>query len=265
MHSITLSYLQKLKQKGEKITCLTVYDATFAHLLEEAGIEVFLIGDSLGMAIGGHRTTVPVTMQDMRYHTRCVSRVHPKALLMADMPFASYANRRSALKHAAQLMQAGAHIVKLEGGLWLVETIQHLAEQGIPSCAHLGLTPQAVHLLGGYKVQGRDFAQAQEMIKTALALEAAGAKLLVLECVPHALAKEITANLRIPTIGIGAGSDCDGQVLVLHDMLGLTAGKPFTFVQNFLAGQTEGVQGALKAYRQAVKSGSFPTLAQSFV
>lgn len=264
MTPITLSSLQKLKQKAEKITCLTVYDATFAQLLNEAGIELLLVGDTLGMTIGGHRTTLPVTVNDIAYHTRCVHRADPSAVIMADMPFASYTDPNKALKNAAYLMQAGAQIVKLEGGIWLTETIQRLAEQGIPTCAHLGLTPQSVHLLGGYKVQGRDSKQAQQILETALQLEKAGAKLLVLECVPYLLAREITQSLNIPTIGIGAGPHCDGQVLVLHDMLGLTAGKPFTFVQNFLTGQTEGVQGAIKAYIRDVKSGKFPTLEQSF-
>jgi len=264
MTTITLSHLHRLKQKGEKITCLTVYDATFTQLLNEAGIELLLVGDSLGMTIGGHRTTLPVTVDDIAYHTRCVHRANPKSVIMADMPFASYTDPNKALENAAHLMQAGAQIVKLEGGIWLTDTIQRLAEHGIPTCAHLGLTPQSVHLLGGYKVQGRDTEQAQQILEAALQLEKAGAKLLVLECVPYLLAQEITQKISIPTIGIGAGPHCDGQVLVLYDMLGLTSGKPFSFVQDFLAGQTGGVQSAIKAYIRDVKSGEFPTLQQSF-
>jgi 3-methyl-2-oxobutanoate hydroxymethyltransferase len=264
MNSITLSHLQSLKQKGEKIASLTVYDATFSHLLSETGIELFLVGDSMGTAIAGYRDTLPVTMHDIAYHTRCVSRANPQAVLMADMPFASYVNTDKALENAAHLMQAGAHIVKLEGGIWLTETIQRLAEHGIPTCAHLGLTPQSVHVLGGYKVQGRTQEKAIQMKEAALQLEKAGAKLLVLECVPYALAKEITESLSIPTIGIGAGPYCDGQILVLYDMLGLTGGKPLTFVKDFLTGQTGGVQSAIKAYIHDVKASKFPALEQSF-
>jgi len=264
MTNITLSHLQRLKQKGEKITCLTVYDATFAKVLDKAGIEILLIGDTLGMTIGGYDSTLPVTVDDLVYHTGCVKRANPNAVIMSDLPFATYATPEKALENAARLMQAGSEIVKLEGGDWLSETIQHLARQGIPVCAHLGLTPQSVNLLGGYKVQGRDSAQAQQILDTALTLEKAGAKLLVLECVPYLLAEEISKALTIPTIGIGAGPYCDGQVLVLHDMLGITSEKTFTFVQNFLEGQKEGVQGAVKAYIDHVKAGKFPSLAQSF-
>lgn len=264
MPNITLSHLQSLKEKGEKITCLTTYDATFAHVSSEAGIELMLVGDSLGTTIGGHPTTVSTTLDEMVYHTRCVCRGNPKALVMVDLPFMSYRTPEKALENAAHLMQAGAEVVKLEGGVWLTDTVQRLAEQGIPSCGHLGLTPQSIHLLGGYKVQGRDVEQAQKILEAALALEKAGIKLLVLECIPYSLAKEITEAVRIPTIGIGSGPYCDGQVLVLHDMLGLTPGKPFTFVQNFLVGQTEGAQGAIKSYVKNVKSGAFPSLTQSF-
>lgn len=264
MPLITLSHLQNLKKKGEKIATLTVYDATFAQLLSTAGIELLLVGDSLGTTTQGHPTTIPVTLNDILYHVRCVQRANPQCVLMADMPFASYSNPQKALENAAQLMQAGAHIVKLEGGAWLTDTVKHLAENGIPTCAHLGLTTQFVHLLGGYKIQGREAEQAQQILDAALQLEKAGVKLLVLECVPYLLAKEITQNLSIPTIGIGAGPYCDGQILVLHDMLGLTAGKPFTFVRDFLTGQQGGVQGAIKTYIRDVKSGDFPTLEQSF-
>lgn len=265
MSRTTLSHLHRMKQNGEKITCLTAYDATLAQVLSAAGIDVLLVGDSLGTAVGGHDTTVPVTVKDMLYHTRNVCRARPNALVMTDLPFLSYSSPDQALKTAGQLMQAGAELVKLEGGAWLTQTVQRLSEQGIPACVHMGLTPQSVHLFGGYKVQGRSSEQAQRIFDAALQLENAGTKLLVLECVPYPLAEKITNALTIPTIGIGAGPYCDGQVLVTPDMLGLTAGKPLTFVQNFLHGQSNGVQGAIKAYIDQVKSGAFPTLEQSFV
>ncbi|HVV69437.1 MAG TPA: 3-methyl-2-oxobutanoate hydroxymethyltransferase [Gammaproteobacteria bacterium] len=261
---ITLSHLQKMKQRGEKITCLTVYDATFARLLADAGIELLLVGDSSGMVVAGHSTTVPVTVKDMCYHTHNVCRAQPISLILSDLPFLSYTQTEQALRNTARLMQAGAEMIKIEGGMWLVPIVEQLSEKGVPVCVHLGLTPQSVHIFGGYKVQGRDPAKATQMLATALALEKAGAQLLVLECIPYNLAQEITQAVSIPTIGIGAGPYCDGQVLVTQDMLGLTAGKPLVFVKNFLDGQTAGVLGAVKEYIRQVKASEFPTLEQSF-
>lgn len=261
---ITLSHLQKMKQQGEKITCLTVYDATFARLLSHAGIELLLVGDSSGMVIAGHQTTVPVTVKDMVYHTRNVSRTQPASLIISDLPFLSYTHTEQALANAARLMQAGAEMIKIEGSLWLKPIVEQLSEKGVPVCVHLGLTPQSVHLFGGYKVQGRDPTKAAQMLACARTLEKAGAQLLVLECIPYSLAQEITQAVSIPTIGIGAGPYCDGQVLVTQDMLGLTAGKPLVFVKNFLDGQTAGVLGAVKEYIRQVKASEFPSLEQSF-
>lgn len=264
MPRITLSHLYRMKQNAEKITCLTAYDATLAHVLSASGIEILLVGDTLGMTMGGHATTVPVTVDDMVYHTHNVCRADPESLVLVDMPFLSYTDPETALKTAGRLMQAGAQIVKLEGGAWLAANVQRLSEQGIPACVHLGLTPQSVHIFGGYKIQGRDPLQAKDIFDAAVTLQNAGAKLLVLECVPHVLAEKIRDTLAIPVMGIGAGPNCDGQILVTHDMLGLTPGKPLTFVKNFLMGQTEGVQGAIKAFIHQVKSGVFPNLEQSF-
>ncbi len=262
---ITLTSLQKMKQNGEKITCLTAYDATFATLLANAGIEVLLVGDTLGMVVAGHPTTVPVTIKDMVYHTRNVCRAQSASLIMSDMPFLSYSNIEKAFQNAGRLMQAGAEIIKLEGSSWLIPIVEQLSEKGIPVCVHLGLTPQSVHIFGGYKIQGRDPTKAQQMLEAAIKLEKAGAQLLILECIPYKLAQEISQAVNIPTIGIGAGPYCDGQVLVTPDMLGLTAGKQLTFVQNFLEGQTGGAACAVRTYVQQVKAGEFPTLAQSFV
>jgi 3-methyl-2-oxobutanoate hydroxymethyltransferase len=261
---ITLARLLKMKQRSEKITVLTAYDATFAKLFSELGIDIILVGDTLGMVVGGHETTIPVTMEDMVYHIRSVCRARPLPFIIGDMPFLSYPNPEEALENAGLLMQAGAEMVKVEGGAWLIPIIEQLSEKGIPVCAHLGLTPQSVHILGGYKVQGRDANQAEAILHAALAQEKAGAKMLVLECVPYLLAQEITQAVSIPVIGIGAGPYCDGQVLVTHDMLGLNPYMTLTFVRNFMAGQTEGIQGAIKDYIRQVKSGEFPTLEHSF-
>lgn len=255
---ITLSTLAKMKRDREKFTVLTAYDASFAALMEAAGVEVLLVGDSLGMVIQGQRATVPVTMDDMIYHTRLVARGCQTALLMADMPFASYATVDQALRNAARLMQeGGAQMVKLEGGGYLAETVRQLSRNGIPVCAHLGLLPQSVHKLGGYKVQGREEAAAQQILDDALILQEAGADVALVECIPAALAARLTAALDIPLIGIGAGPDCDAQVLVCYDMLGITPGRRPKFSKNFLQG-CDSLQAAVAAYVGAVKSGEFP-------
>jgi len=264
MPDVTLTTLNKLKQSGEKIVCLTAYDATFAHLESVAGVEVMLVGDSLGMVLQGHDSTLPVSVDDMAYHTRAVKRGNQGALIMADLPFMAYATLEDALRNSAQLMQAGAHVVKLEGGGWLAESISVLSRNGIPVCAHMGLTPQTVNILGGYKVQGREDAQAQALLDDAKALEAAGASMLLLECVPPALANKITAAVAIPVIGIGAGSGTDGQVLVVHDMLGLSiSGRLPRFVKNFMIGQAD-IASAVRAYVDAVKQVDFPAAEHEF-
>lgn len=256
---VTVSTLASMKGRGERIACLTCYDATFTRLLERAGVDVLLVGDSLGMVLQGQETTVPVTLDQMVYHCACVARRRERALLIGDMPFLTYSTPERALATAGRLMQeGGVHMVKLEGGAALVETVAALSAQGVPVCGHLGLLPQSVHKLGGYRFQGRDTAGARAIRDDALALQGAGAALLVLECVPAALAAEIRASLTIPVIGIGAGAGCDGQVLVLHDSLGLNTDRPPSFSKDFLAGRTDGVAGALAAYVQEVKAGTFP-------
>ena len=264
MPAITLTTLQSLKQKGEKITMLTCYDATFAHACNQAGVEVLLVGDSLGMVLQGHDSTLPVTTGEMVYHVACVKRGNQDALILADMPFMANATLEQSLNNSALLMKAGAHMVKVEGALWLAESIRVMTERGIPVCAHMGLTPQTVNVLGGYKVQGRNENQARQMRADAIALEQAGAAMLLLECVPSELAKEITLAVKIPVIGIGAGSDTDGQVLVLHDMLGLSlTGRVPKFVKNFMTGQPD-IQSALGAYVTEVKAVSFPGTEHGF-
>jgi len=264
MPAITLTTLQSLKQKGEKITMLTCYDATFAHACNQVGVEVLLVGDSLGMVLQGHDSTLPVSNDDMAYHVACVKRGNQDALILADLPFMANATLEQTLNNSAQLMRAGAHMVKVEGAVWLAESIRLLTERGIPVCAHMGLTPQTVNVLGGYKVQGRNENQARQMRADAIALEQAGAAMLLLECVPSELAKEITHAVKIPVIGIGAGSDTDGQVLVLHDMLGLSlTGRVPKFVKNFMAGQPD-IQSALRAYVAEVKAVSFPGTEHGF-
>jgi 3-methyl-2-oxobutanoate hydroxymethyltransferase len=262
MNKVTVTTLQAHKTNGEKFAVITAYDASFAGLIEQVGIEVILVGDSLGMVLQGHNSTLPVTVEDMAYHIACVSRGCNKPLIIGDLPFASYSTTEQALTNAASLMQSGAHMVKLEGGEWLLDSIRAISERGIPVCGHLGLTPQSVNAFGGFKVQGRDSAQATAILKDAKQVEAAGAKLLVLECVPAALATEISQALSIPVIGIGAGANTDAQVLVLHDMLGLSAHPP-KFSRNFLA-ENSGIQAALSAYHEAVKSGAFPAAEHSF-
>ncbi len=261
---VTLTTLFQLKEQKQKFSCLTAYDACFSHFIADAGIEVILVGDSLGMVLQGHSSTIPVTVAELAYHTQCVARGNSSSLIMADMPFMSYASPEQALANAATLMRMGAEIVKIEGGEWLNESVRQLDQCGIPVCVHLGLTPQSVHKFGGYKVQGRSQAAAEQLLREALAAQEAGASILLLECVPSALGKTVAEKLRIPVIGIGAGPDTDGQVLVLHDMLGLTPNKPAKFVKNFLADNGGSIQSALSAYHHAVKNGEFPAEEHGF-
>lgn len=260
--ALSITDLRAMKQAGEKIASLTAYDASFSALLDLAGIDVILVGDSLGMVVQGHSSTLPVTTHDMVYHSRCVTCARKRAFVVADMPFASYAAPQQALNNAAQLMQAGgAQMVKLEGAK--IDVIEFLVEQGIPVCGHLGLLPQSVNRIGGYKVQGRESTQAQKILEDALAIEHAGAGLLVLECVPALLAAEITKNLTIPVIGIGAGLACDGQVLVLYDMLNITAGNRPRFSKNFMA-EADSIEDAIRRYHHAVKSNQFPATEHTY-
>ena len=257
-HSLT--HFRKLRESGEKIAMLTCYDASFAALCDAAGVEILLVGDSLGMVVQGHDSTLPVTMEDMEYHVRMVARGSERALIAADLPFGSYqVSPAQAYSNAARLMVAGAQMVKLEGGQVMADTVRFLVERGIPVCGHIGLVPQSVHALGGYRVQ-RD---ADRLMEDGRAIEKADAAMLVLEAIPAAIAKQVTAALAIPTIGIGAGKDCSGQVLVLHDMLDIYPGRKARFVKNFLAGAS-GVQDAIRRYVEAVKSGAFPAPEHSF-
>jgi len=253
----TISQLSAMHQSGEKIVFLTAYEASFAALMDHAGVDAILVGDSLGNVIQGHQSTTPVTMDEMVYHTKCVSRGNQSAFLMADMPFASYSTPEQAMENAARLMRAGAQMVKLEGGEWLANTIKFLVDRSVPVCAHLGLMPQSVHTLGGFKVQGKSPEAAKKLIAEAKLLEEAGAQMLLLEAIPSELGSQVTQAIQIPTIGIGAGPDCSGQVLVMHDMLGAFPGRTPKFVKNFLEGQAS-IEAAIKAYVPAVKAGSFP-------
>jgi 3-methyl-2-oxobutanoate hydroxymethyltransferase len=253
-----------MRSREQRIAMLTAYDATFARLADDAGVDVVLVGDSLGMVIQGNDTTLPVTLEQVEYHTRCVAAGAARSAVLADLPFGSYqASREHAYTSAARVMAAGAQMVKLEGSAWLADTVSFLVERGIPVCAHLGLTPQSVYQLGGYKVQGRSPQAAIQLVNDARALERAGASMLVLELVPAALAAETTSALSIPTIGIGAGPSCSGQVLVLHDMLGISPGKPRRFVRDFTAGGA-GIGAALRAYVESVRNGTFPGPEHSF-
>lgn len=255
---VTVSTLHKMKQAGEKIASLTAYDYSLAAVVDEAGVDVILVGDSLGMVMQGRETTLPVTMDEIIYHTRCVTAARRYSLVMADMPFMSYATVEQALHNAARLMkEGGAQMVKLEGTADQAEIVSRLSRAGIPVCAHIGLQPQLVHKLGGYKVQGKDTSAADQMINDAKVLEAAGADLILVECVPAELGARLASELRIPVIGIGAGAGCDGQILVLQDILGITPGKRPKFSHDFMQGQSS-VLGAVRAYVEAVKSGSFP-------
>ncbi|WP_199540213.1 3-methyl-2-oxobutanoate hydroxymethyltransferase [Paraburkholderia kururiensis] len=261
--AVTVPKLQAMREAGEKIAMLTCYDASFAALLDRAGVDVLLIGDSLGNVLQGHTTTLPVTLEDIAYHTACVARAQPSALIVADMPFGSYGTPTDAFESAVQLMRAGAQMVKLEGGEWLGETVRFLIDRSVPVCAHVGLTPQSVHAFGGFKVQGKTEAGANQLLRDSLAMQDAGAQLIVMEAIPTLLAADVTKQLRIPTIGIGAGAQCSGQVLVLHDMLGVFPGKRPRFVKDFMQGQP-GIAAAVDAYVRAVKDGSFPGPEHSF-
>jgi 3-methyl-2-oxobutanoate hydroxymethyltransferase len=257
---VTLKTLEAIKRKGERFACITAYDASFAEIASSAGIEVLLVGDSLGMVVQGHDSTLPVTVENILYHLEMVRRGNRGSLIMGDMPFMSYYSEGLTLENAAQLMRAGAHIVKLEGGRWIAESTRLLVERGIPVCAHMGLTPQSINRFGGFRVQGRDPEQAQTILDEAVYLEEAGASLLLLEAIPAQLAQRITSQLRIPVIGIGAGRHVDAQIMVMHDLLGITPPdiKVPKFVKNFLAESPTGIRGAFEAYVKAVKDGSFP-------
>lgn len=261
--TVTTQSLKALKQEGKKFSCVTAYDACFAALADKAGIDVLLIGDSLGMVLQGNDSTLPVSMDDMVYHTRCVKHGRSNALIMADMPFMSLNSLEETLHNAGRLMQAGAHVVKLEGEAWLAPAITALSDRGIPVCAHLGLTPQSVNKMGGYKVQGKGDQQAQQMIAAAQSLADAGADIILLECVPSSLAAKVSESVSVPVIGIGAGKDTDGQVLVMHDLLGISGGHTPKFVKNFML-EASSIEDAFVRYNQAVKDGSFPGPEHSF-
>ena len=263
MKTVTLSTLQAYKQAGETFSCLTAYDASFAHAASQAGIDVLLVGDSLGMVLQGHNSTLPVTIDDIVYHTRCAARGKGHSLLMVDLPFMSNATTERLLEDAGAVMRAGAELVKLEGEAWMADGIRELTRRGVPVCAHLGLTPQTVHQLGGYKVQGRDAAQAERIINDAKVLVEAGASVILLECVPASLGKAVTAALDVPVIGIGAGPDTDGQILVMHDVLGITHGRTPRFVKNFMA-EADSIQAAFQNYHEAVKTRAFPAQEHCF-
>jgi 3-methyl-2-oxobutanoate hydroxymethyltransferase len=254
-----------MKRAGEKIACLTAYDFSFASLLDRSGVDLVMVGDSLGMVMQGHASTLPVRLVDMVYHSACVARGIERALLVVDLPFMSYQqSAEQALANAGRLMQrGGAHVVKLEGGAVMAPTVRFLVERGIPVCAHVGLTPQSVHQLGGYRVQGRGDDAARQLAADARALQDAGASLIVLEAVPAALARSVTVELAIPTIGIGAGVDCDGQVLVLHDMLGIYPRAAPKFARNFMNG-AQSAEAAVRAYVAAVKERRFPAAEHSY-
>jgi len=261
--AITVPKLQAMREAGEKIAMLTCYDASFASLLDRAGVDSLLIGDSLGNVLQGQVTTLPVTLTDIAYHTACVARAQPSALIVADLPFGTYGTPAEAFASATQLMRAGAQMVKLEGGEWLAETVRFLVERAVPVCGHIGLTPQSVHAFGGFKVQGKTEAAAGRLLCDARALQDAGAQLLVMEAIPSRLAGETTRQLKIPTIGIGAGLDCSGQVLVLHDMLGIFPGKRPRFVKDFMQGSSS-ILAAVEGYVREVKDGLFPSAEHTF-
>ena len=262
MKKVSIPVLKALKDRQEKFAALALYDAPMAAMAERCDIPVVLVGDSLGMTMLGFDSTVPVTMQHMIYHVEAVRRGNHRSLIIGDLPFMSYATTDVAMQNATAIMQAGAHMVKLEGGSWLCDTVERLSHCGIPVCAHLGLTPQSINKLGGYRVQGRDDAAAKKMVTDAMALEQAGAELLVVECVPMALAKTITEKLSIPVIGIGAGRQCDGQILVINDIIGLTE-KPPKFAKNFLCDAND-IPAALKQFASDVRTGVFPAEENTF-
>lgn len=260
---VTTSTLQKMKQQGEKIACLTAYDYSFSVLLDKAGMDIILIGDSLGMVMQGHETPLPVTLEDCAYHTSCVARGAERAMLMGDLPFGTFQlSKEQAFESAVKLMQAGANIIKLEGGKPMAETIEFMVQRGVPVCAHIGLTPQSVHQFGGFKVQGRGEA-AKQVLQDAKIVQESGASAIVLEAMPEHLATQISQQLTIPTIGIGAGANCDGQVLVLQDMLGLYPHKSPKFCKNFMQ-EAASVSEAIELYVAEVKAGKFPAKEHSF-
>ncbi len=261
--SITTNTIARLYQENEKITMLTCYDASFASLMDQCGVETLLIGDSLGMVCQGLDSTLPMTIDEVAYHTRCVAQGNKTALIIADMPFGTYPDNATAYINAVKLIQAGAHMVKLEGGRFTAEIIRYLVDRNIPVCAHVGLTPQSVNRFGGYRVQGKTEDGAVQVTEDAKAVEAAGATMVVLEAIPATLGKSVTETLHIPTIGIGAGPDCSGQVLVLHDMLGVYPGRKARFVRNFMEGNTS-IEEAIKAFVAAVKDSSFPAKEHCF-
>ncbi|OPH40109.1 3-methyl-2-oxobutanoate hydroxymethyltransferase [Moraxella equi] len=264
---ITLSTLAKYKKQGEKFSCLTCYDASFAYLMAQAGIDVILVGDSLGMVVQGQASTLPVTVADMVYHTANVVRANRHALIMTDLPFMSYATLSDAIASSRAVMQAGANMVKIEGGSELADTVKVLTDNGVPVCVHLGLTPQSVNVLGGYKVQGKTDTQADKLLRNCEVLVNAGASMIVLECVPAKLAKAVTERFAVPVIGIGAGVDTDGQVLVMHDMLGVYTQKVAKFVKDFLkddGNETGDILGAFVYFHQAVKNKTFPSVEHTF-
>lgn len=261
---VNVSTLGKMKADGEKVACLTCYDASFAVLVDEAGVDLVLVGDSLGMVIQGHDTTVPVTMDDVVYHSKVVARGLYRPFLVADMPFMSYSSKEQALQNAVRLMQeGGAKMVKLEGGAGQVDIVEFLAAHDIAVCAHLGLKPQSVHKIGGFRVQGREHDAAQQMVDDARALEGAGADILLLECIPSELGARIAREVHVPVIGIGAGPDVDGQILVLYDILDITSGRKPRFTRNFMTG-SEGPRQAVERYVQAVKDRSYPAAEHCF-
>lgn len=253
---LTINAIQEMKRQGEKIAMLTCYDAVFARTMDQAGVDIILVGDSMGMVVHGRRSTVAVRVEDIAYHTQCVARGVERAFLVADMPFGSYHNESTAMKNAVQLLASGSAMVKLEGAGPMIAIVEYLVSRGVAVCCHLGLTPQSVHQLGGYRVQAREGAAAGQLMKDALALQAAGAQLLVLECVPATMGRELSASLDIPIIGIGAGVGCDGQVLVMHDMLGL-GGRVPRFVANFMQG-SQSIGAAFERYVADVRAGRYP-------
>ncbi len=262
MNAITVKTLQQAKQSNKNFAALTAYDAPLAQIAEQQGIDVLLVGDSVGMVVQGQQSTIPVTLAHMIYHTQCVSRGASRALIMADMPFMTYCNIPSALKNAQLLMQAGAHMVKLEGSAWLAETIQALIQHGVPVCAHLGLLPQSVYVDGGYRLKGKQEDEAKQIYQDALTLAEAGAQLLLLECVQPKIAAKITRDCRAPVIGIGSGPETDGQILVLQDVLGISPKAP-AFAKNFMQ-HADSIQQAIACYAQAVCRGEFPVDTQAF-
>ena len=261
---ITISTLRKLKKTSEKFSCLTAYEATIAEKISEAGVEVILVGDSLGMVIQGHDSTLPVTMDQLIYHLECVARGNVNSHIMADMPFMSYATENLAYDNAMRLMQAGANSVKVEGGEWILKTTELLSQRGIPVCAHLGLTPQSINRLGGYRVQGRDLDDKNRILSEARQLEDTGAEIILLECVPAILAEEISSSLTVPTIGIGAGSATDGQIMVCYDVIGAYSweNQP-KFVKNFM-NEANSISEAFETYVSEVKNLNFPSAENSF-